>query len=155
MIVGENPKKVVNLVKPIISIYRKEYEKAINNVSNEIELSLLKEEEILSKNIKANTIYDNTNFKMYKQVMDNNIRWQLCESLPLTMRNILLMNRRTIPPKKHVVRSALSAIVYRAAVSQSIKGIITAGIVKGSAYLMTKVAKKFPIINKLSMINKK
>jgi len=151
MIVGENPKKVVNLVKPIIPIYRKEYENALNIVSNEINLSLLKEDE--SKTTKENTTLDDANFKMYKQVMDNNIRWKLCESLPGTMRNILLMNRRTIPPKKHVVRSAISAIVYRAAVSQSIKGIITAGIVKGSAYLMTKVAKKFPIIK--SFTNKK
>jgi len=158
MIVGENPKKVVNLVTPIIPIYRKEYEQALLKVASEIEINNLVKELPLSQVVHLSDVKnDIVPYKMYAQTMTSDSRWRLCESLPITMRNILLMNRRTIgsPPKKHAVRSAVSAIVYRAAVSQSFKGIITAGVMKGSTYLLNKVSKKFPIISKFIVNEKK
>jgi len=158
MIVGENPKKVVNLVTPIIPIYRKEYEQALLKVASEIEINNLVKESPLSQVGHLSDVKNDIGpYKMYAQTMTSDSRWRLCESLPITMRNILLMNRRTIgsPPKKHAVRSAVSAIVYRAAVSQSFKGIITAGVMKGSTYLLNKVSKKFPIISKFIVNEKK
>ena len=152
MIVGENPKKVVNLVTPIIPIYRKEYEQALLKVASEIEINNLIKDSPLSQTVHHSDVKtDSTTYKMYTQTMTSDSRWRLCENLPVTMRNILLMNRRTIgsPPKKHAVRSAVSAIVYRAAISQSVKGIITAGVMKGSSYLFKKVTKKFPILSNL------
>jgi len=155
MIVGENPKKVVNLVTPIIPLYRKEYEHALTKIATEIEINTLTKVSSLSKTLDTSVKSDN-NYKMYSQSMTSDSRWRLCENLPSTMRSVLLMNRRTIgsPPKKHAVRSAVSAIVYRAAVSQSVKGIVTAGMVKGSTYLLSKIAKKFPIINSFIKKNK-
>lgn len=150
MIVGENPKKVINLVTPIIPLYRKEYEHILNKVATEVEIKTLQQVSSLSKAV-DNIIKNDNTYKMYSQPMTSDARWKLCENLPITMRNILLMNRRTIgsAPKKHAVRSAVSAIVYRAAVTQSLKGIVTAGVVKGSSYLLAKIAKKFPIVKKL------
>ena len=74
-------------------------------------------------------------------------RWKLCSSLPLTMRRAISIRGRAKyfqarPPGKTMIRSALASIVARAASTQSVKGLVTAGLLKSASYLLEKTKKR-------------
>lgn len=134
--IGENPKKVENLVTPIVPVYKELYIKTLNEFA-------------ASVNLVIPSLHDvHLGKKGYMQDICPNIRWKLCEGLPSTMKKLLMIKGRERylrekPPGGNAIRSALSSIVARSASAQSIKGIITAGIVKSSYYLFQKIKKRF------------
>jgi hypothetical protein len=112
MIMGENPKKLVNLVIPAISLYRNLYKEPFDKIikSNNIKLLSNERKEYLMDNSATN-------------------RWNMCIGLPLCMRKKLFIQGRAkflkkSPPSSAVVRTALTGIVAKAATFQSVKGKI-------------------------------
>lgn len=131
MIFGENPKKVVNLVTPILPHYRILYTKSFDRLSN-----FLKIESI------------NSLKKNFSQNISTQSRLQLASTLPSNLKNLLYLPGRAKylkykPPQKTTIRAALASIVARAASAQSVKGIFTAGIIKSSEYIFSKLSKSF------------
>jgi translocator assembly and maintenance protein 41 len=149
MIIGENPKKVLNLVNPIVPHYRALYLNTLLGMAekNEVALKMIpsgpaREGEghnYTSSSASAGVfIHDHTK--------EN--RWKLCQRLPLNMRRVLLIQGRArywrqTPPKHTAIRTALASVVAQAATSQSIKGLLTVGAVKVGSYLLSKVTKQF------------
>ena len=80
--------------------------------------------------------------------MSASSRWKIASTLPITMRKLLLMRGTaryffSHPPGKTAIRSALSSIVAKSASSQSVKGLLTAGLFKCAHYIVAKVYKRF------------
>lgn len=132
MIAGENPQKVINLVSPAaLPTYQNMYHDAIDKMKTDSIIRLV----CPSRNL-------------YSQDMSVETRWKLASTLPLTMRRVLLIQGRakylqSHPPGNTAIRSALATIVAKAASSQSVKGIVTAGVLKCASYILAKVAKRF------------
>lgn len=109
MIAGENPKKVLNLVSPVMSYYRQMYWEQFfqfhktNLICNNSYLTPLNESGINSKNNNQKTalVYDSTNKQhnlyestAYYQDTSHAARWELAIRLPLSLRKTLMMDRR-------------------------------------------------------------
>eukprot|EP01039_Chlorochromonas_danica_P009310 gene9310-10276_t len=131
MLVGENPKKVRNLVSPIISQYRSLYNPSFDLVGKD------------AKVLRVNGL----NYT-FRQEVDQKTRWKMCVNMPGTLRRMLSISSRQKylrckPPVASTVRAALAAIVARSASMQTIKGLFTVGLLKSSSYIAAKVAKRF------------
>ena len=82
---------------------------------------------------------------LYGQDSSNAARAELCNSLPYTLKRFLQIERRNKfyfrPPSRSAVRASLAGIVAKSALSQSAKGLVTAGVSKSSLYLTQKIKK--------------
>lgn len=142
MVIGENPKKVVNLVTPIVSVYRDLYKSTLAEIG-------------LSTNLKLLTEHGQDGLHtVYTQDVSRSTRWSMALQFPLTLRRILFIRGRAriskrLPPSKTAIRTALASIVTKSAVPQSAKGMLTVGIAKVSQYLFAKMMKRFGGLSKI------
>jgi len=152
MLMGENPKKVVNLVTPIVPQYRSMYKDAFSKLGRTVDLKVV--------GMSHNQQLQPHPTAIYSQDVSPAARWTLCEGLPLVLRRILLLNNRRRfsyamrrinreinPPKKTAIRAALSSVVAKAASAQSLKGLFTIGLFKSTIYIAQKVSKRFSGFN--------
>lgn len=142
MIIGENPKKIINLVTPIVPHYRNMYQSALR--------SLVNNPTIRSKSLSIPPILKEvTNLPetIYLQEGSRESRWSLCLGLPLIMRRLLFIQGRARflkekPPTRTAIRTALASIVARSASVQSAKGLFTIGFLKSASYIFQKMSKR-------------
>lgn len=131
---GENPNKVNNLVMPKIPLYRDIYKNILSKLSRKANVQMLSEER-----------------HYYSQDVSFAARWNLLLGLPLSMREMLLIQGRRrfpaslSPPSRVAIKEALSKIVSRASGTQSVKGMFTIGAIKTTSYLISKFSKRFSI----------
>lgn len=149
MIMGENPKKVLNLVNPIVPHYRSLYLHTLQSMA-ETQLMALKLVPSAQGDYKGYQQHqqNHSSAGMFIHDQTKETRWQLCQRLPLTMKRMLMIQGRArywrqTPPKHTAIRTALASIVAQAATSQSAKGLLTVGAVKVTSYLVSKLAKQF------------
>lgn len=190
MIFGENPKKIVNLVTPIIPVYRDIYKDTVKKMLDErtVDVASTTNSEVCehtsesgncssfiggsgssgggsSENGRNNSmsggrggsrhssgssnVRDNGPVHWtYLQMMCTRQRWELCNSLPETLRTIVTRVEGieiTHSPSPQLVRTALASIVARSSSIQTCKGLFTAGVIKGGSYLLAKIAKRFAV----------
>lgn len=140
MLVGENPKKVENLVTPIVDHYQHLYDVNL-------------EQRMASQQLQR----FEANGRCYWQDKSRHARWMECLQLPSTLRALLGLRSRQIfsqrsiksrsmvprPPHAVSIRTALAAIVASAATMQTMKGLFTAGLFKSTDYAWAKVKKRF------------
>lgn len=157
MIFGENPKKVVNLVTPIVPQYRKEYHKTLQNILNDpISLPIAGTREMfVSSTEPALKVVSQSQYQdqdvIYRQEGSWQARWSLCLGLPRAMKRTLLIDSRARasrflsvrPPRRAVIRTALVSIVAGSASTQSLKGMLTVGLLKSAKYMLAKISKRF------------
>lgn len=159
MIFGENPKKVANLVTPIVPQYRKEYHKTLQNILNDpISLPIAGTREMFhppgsepALKVVSQSQYHQDQDVIYRQEGSWQARWSLCLGLPKAMKRVLLIDSRARasrflsmrPPRRAVIRTALVSIVARSASTQSLKGMLTVGLLKSAKYMLAKVSKRF------------
>jgi translocator assembly and maintenance protein 41 len=161
MIVGENPRKVVNLVTPIVPIYRELYRDTIARYGQEMGLRLLTPYRAeMDPNSPTNKNILEAKHTVYTQDVARTTRWSVALQFPQTMRKLLMIRGRErmlvytnsrhaksqlpiLPPSKAAIRTALASIVTRSAGLQSAKGILTVGIIKGAQYIFAKMMKQF------------
>lgn len=115
-----------NLVEPIVPEYKRAYHASLQKVlmENKVKLSLA-----------PNGVYH----------QDIGNRQILFDKLPKTMRKFLLAERRAKylvkPPTRVAIRTALAGIVAKSAFTQSLKGLVTAGVFKSGEYILQKLSK--------------
>lgn len=152
MFLGENPRKVINLVMPIVPHYRSMYQSTLSSLLAEpiaLPIAGTKEHVIASPDAILRHV-TNQPENIYMQEGSREARWSLCTSLPLSMRRLLLLRSRTRikvllkdkPPTRTSIRAALASLVARSASSQSLKGLLTVGVVKSAKYLLAKLGKR-------------
>eukprot|EP01038_Epipyxis_sp_PR26KG_P005840 gene5840-8057_t len=127
MTIGENPKKVQNLVLPIVDYYEELYKEPLSRLS---------------------FVSNSNNEKIYSQDISSQKRWELTSKLPLNLSKVLSVSARELylhkrPPSSSIIRSALSSIVARSATTQSIKGLLSIGVINTAAYIIAKMKKRF------------
>ncbi len=141
MFIGENPKKVHNLVTPLVPTYRNLYQDSISLFGKYLSFNNNKLNESNSKSLIPNSVISLD--------LANASRMDLCLGLPQNLKNSLALKHRlvkdVIPPTQFAIRSALSKIVARSSTQQSLKGILTAGLVKCSQYVIAKIGKRFVV----------
>lgn len=131
MYVGENPKKVVNLVKPVVPFYQKLYGDTYEALRRKVNLTRF-----------------NTSDRVCLQNVSSSTRLDLSLELPSTLKSILGIRRRARrpngkPPQGPVIRAALASIVARSAGMQTMKGLFMVGLAKGTVYMAAKMGKRF------------
>jgi len=136
MLIGENPKKVVNLVSPIVPVYRDLYKNTILRFGAMTRLKLLTDHE-----------QDGVH-TVYTQDVSRSTRWAVALQFPHTLRRLLMIRSRArvskkLPPSKAAIRTALASIVTKSSLPQSAKGALTVGLAKGTQYLLAKMMKRF------------
>jgi mitochondrial translocator assembly and maintenance protein 41 len=146
---GENPKKVMNLVSGSMLSYRLIYSHAILSTAKSADLQAteLPDQPYFGIRPDTRSIFAATKY-IYQQDSSAARRWILCESLPKSMKSLLLIRSRSKylrerPPKRTAIRASLSTIVAKSATTQSIKGLVSAGLVKCSLYIFSKLTKRF------------
>jgi len=141
MKVGENPNKVANIVKPNIEHFRNLYKRSIDSLH-----------EWMKQTPENN----------FQQVVSLESRVELMNRLPASIQTGILKHAKkkgiahlsTNEKESYhqvakslrieeVVNSAISELVGKTARTQSLKGILTGGIVKSVKYAYEKVGKKF------------
>ena len=140
MFIGENPKKVLNLVDPVVPHYRALYMPKLQKMVDK-------------KGVAVKMVPPSSDFKhangstLFMHENTPAQRWQLSEGLPLRMRRLLTTpgkakHLRAAPPTRPAIRAALSSIVAHAATPQSMKGLLTVGAFKVTSYLFSKMKKR-------------
>ena len=142
MLIGENPRKIVNLVMPIVPHYREMYKDTLKAVTTHPVLG--NNASIHAPIIKHVTSTPET---IFLQEGSRESRWALCLGLPLVMRRLLFIQGRARflkhkPPTRTSIRTALASVVARSASVQSAKGLLTIGVLKSAAYVFQKVSKR-------------
>ena len=87
MILGENPKKVVNLVNPIVPHYRSLYLDKLLNMIGPNKYDALKVVPLAIDDAKKHP----SSSSVFIQKNSQEHRWQLCQKLPLNMRRLLMV----------------------------------------------------------------
>lgn len=151
MLIGENPRKVLNLVTPIVPFYRSMYASTVQIALDKpitIPIVGTKEQIVASCGPVLKLVSSpSSGATIYMQEESKEARWSLCQGLPLTMRRLLFIQGRARflkqkPPTRGAIRTALATLVARSASSQSMKGLLTVGVVKSVTYIFSKVAKR-------------
>eukprot|EP00112_Aurelia_sp_Birch-Aquarium-sp1_P000310 Seg1027.1 transcript_id=Seg1027.1/GoldUCD/mRNA.D3Y31 product="Phosphatidate cytidylyltransferase mitochondrial" protein_id=Seg1027.1/GoldUCD/D3Y31 len=139
MIFGEDKNKVKNIAMPNVEYFASLYKET------------LKESPFLTKST--------TN---YVQDVCPKARLELVKSLPLTLKNEIMKRGRVVDKPEtalrsmlvnrdtfsNIVKKSVGSIVRKSSISQSLKGILTAGISKSVLYSLAKVDKMFKSLAK-------
>lgn len=165
MLLGENPNKINNLVKPVLPLYRQLYTNVLTSMVENRILTMSKPDLKLSNLFKS----DATELVEFTQNIDETSQWNLYNQLPITIKDMLYISTTSpappkttytvpqtrnvavplrqlpsrLPPKATSLRSVLGGIVFSSASTQSIKGLITSGISKSGSYIWAKISKRF------------
>ena len=87
MIIGENPKKVMNLVNPIVPHYRSLYFDKLMNMIRHNKYDDFKVVPLASDKTKK----QQSSSSVFIQKNSQEYRWQLCQKLPINMRRLLMV----------------------------------------------------------------
>ena len=205
MLVGENPRKVINLVLPTVPHYRQAYSRALQALQAEPtslplggtlgEVLIASSEPVLRLvvgpaaaaapsssagagaaggvgGVGVGTVggaggsavasasasafvsaasgpgSDSGEDTIYRQDGSRPARLSLCLGLPPALKRLLLIPvrarfSRLRPPTRAALRTALASLVAKSAGPQSLKGLLTVGVVKSAAYVFAKMGKRF------------
>ena len=140
MLIGENPKKVINLVDPVVPNYHALYMPKLRHMVDKRHVAV--------KVVPPSTDFNHANAStLFIHENSPEQRRLLCEGLPLHLRRVLMVHGRArhvraAPPTRPAIRAALASVVARAATPQSMKGLLTVGAFKVTSYLFSKVQKR-------------
>ena len=94
MIIGENPKKVMNLVNPIVPHYRSLYLDKLIHMMGTNKYDALKVVPLANDNNKIQPSSSSSS-SVFIQKNSQEYRWQLCQKLPINMRRLLMVQGKS------------------------------------------------------------
>jgi translocator assembly and maintenance protein 41 len=123
----ENPHKVNNLVMPIISQYQSLYRQILLDLAD---ISGIPTFEASVENYTFSTLAPEKCRHYLAQVLPDNLKLKLAD-----------FHLNDVPSSEDMKR-AIYAIVSKSATSQTLKGILTVGVVKSASYCWQKIKKR-------------
>jgi mitochondrial translocator assembly and maintenance protein 41 len=147
---GENPDKVKNLVSPVVGMYREAYSEPLASLSKLCGL-----EQFSDGSSSSGSRNEVGQLFSFRQNLNAAAKSALISRLPLSIRSKLSTKGAIAAGvaeesdeylsqddrlRRRLQRS-LSAVVAKAAVPQSFKGLLSIGVVKCSQYIMAKMLK--------------
>lgn len=148
MTFGENKNKVENIVRPQLLSFRQLYKPHLDLMSDFVEFPSIKDtEEVIEKEqFCSQDISPLAKLHHLNQLP----RWPQKALTRVWNKGTLRQDTEDVlravayyPDCNDIVKQCLSEIVWKSSVSQSLKGILTAGLLKSIQYSSKKVAKMF------------
>lgn len=140
MTVGENRDKVRNIVRPNVDRFRSLYE---SSVSNEEHVYWNPSSGTMEQSLSAASTYHHLN------LLPKSLMFQLVNAHSVDGRHRdteeVLRSLSNDTECRNVVQSCLSSIVRKSSISQTAKGILTAGLIKSLRYGLSKVKKMWKL----------
>jgi len=140
MTVGENRDKVHNIVRPNVQRFRSLYESV---VTNEEHLYWNQSSGTMEQSLSAASTYHHLN------LLPKSLMFQLVNTRSADGRHRdteqVLRSLANDTECRNVVQSCVSAIVRKSSISQSAKGLLTAGLTKSLRYGMSKLKKMWKL----------
>lgn len=121
--VGEHPSKVRNMVAPNIEQFRRWYSRPLASLCR----GGLVQQGTLGATLEQDTACESRRF--------------LAERLPSTLQASLAQQHTPSSPSPSAVNMAMRAIVYRSSATQTVKGVVTGGLVRSAAYAFRKISR--------------
>ena len=116
--VGEHPSKIRNMVAPNIEHFRRLYSRPLASLRRD------------------GLVHQESEGATFQQDITHESRRLLAERLPSTLRAALPAS-----PSAAAVNVALRAIVHRSSARQTVKGVITGGVLRSTVYAYRKISR--------------
>ncbi|XP_050524895.1 phosphatidate cytidylyltransferase, mitochondrial [Daktulosphaira vitifoliae] len=133
MIIGEDKNKIQNIVKPQMDNFRLLYSPIIKSMSHVVTLNTIghQDKSVESKIFHLNKLPINLKNKLIKNL-------EKIEKKNQILHEIAMRNDTNI-----LVSNSINQIVFYTSLTQSLKGILTAGLLKSIIYSLSKLKKMF------------
>ncbi|KAG5900587.1 hypothetical protein JTB14_017445 [Gonioctena quinquepunctata] len=160
MTFGENKNKVSNIVKPQVAGFRSLYQKFILTLQDYVEFPIPENKPNQEENVQITKVYDPNEAPVYCSQdisplarlyhLNQLPRWPQKSLTRFWNRGMLRQDTEDVlraiaydPDCGQMVKQCISDIVWKSSVSQSVKGILTAGLYKSVKYSSKKIKKMF------------